>query len=300
MRANQASATAYLIAESTLLTAGTPRLARFIPARAAELSARFIDLNSRGARIRQSFRDSRWGRRGLNFLEKMSIPGLRLHYALRKRFLEETARTALADGFTQMVVFGAGFDTLALRLGREFPLVHFIEVDHPATQRVKTAALDRAADRPANLRFLSLELTGPTWETDLAAGGFRSGVRTLFMAEGLLMYFTPDQVTELFRFVRAEGGAGSRFAFTYMERRPDGRIAFRGLSRVVDLWLRIYGEPFKWGVAPGGLARFLSAEGFQVRDRATPAVFRERYLEPHGLAALPLAHGEYVCVADPV
>ena len=33
-------------------------------------------------------------------------------------------------GAKQVVILGAGFDTLALRLSEQFPSVKFIEVDH--------------------------------------------------------------------------------------------------------------------------------------------------------------------------
>jgi methyltransferase (TIGR00027 family) len=294
MNPNQASATAYLIAESTVLSANTVALAGLIPPRAAELCARFVQPPSRSAVRRRSWRHSRLGRLVLDAMERITIPGLRLHYALRKKYLEESARTALDEGFEQVVVFGAGFDTLALRLAREYPLVQFIEVDHPATQGAKVAALGDA-DKRANLSFVSLELTVAGWPEAMRATIFEPSLRTLFVAEGLLMYLSAAEVDRLFSFVA--GNAGARFLFTFMERSPDGRIAFRNSTFLVDLWLRLRGEPFKWGAARSGLDEFLDARGLPLSAFTDAAELRQRYLTP-ALAHLKSAEGESIGVAD--
>jgi methyltransferase (TIGR00027 family) len=235
-------------------------------------------------------------------LERLTIPGIQLHYALRKLYLEEVARAALAERFRQVGIFGAGYDTLALRLHETFPDALFIELDHPATQRRKTQALAARHDTSqiSNLHFLPIDLTRQRLNAALRKfDGYRADAPTLFIAEGLLMYLSPVEVDDLFQTIRESGGPFSRFAFTFMEPQGDGRINFRTRSRVVDLWLNLRREVFKWGIKRSELDRYLAARGFAIRDLATHETFRRRYLEPHTLLArLPLAAGEYVCVAD--
>lgn len=298
MKANKASATAYLIAQSTILLSQSPDLSRFIPHRAAELSARFFPISTAFDRVRHWFDKTALNHRMLGGLERLTIPGIKLHYALRKKFLEETVRHAIADQFEQVVVFGAGFDTLAFRLAEEFTEVRFIEVDHPATQGAKITALGQPNSVPENLHFVPLELTGGLSLAALAQGGYCPAARTLFIAEGLLMYFTEIEVATLFAFVREQSGAGSRLAFTFMERRADGRIGFRESSRLVDLWLRVKGEPFKWSLEPDRVPEFLTDQGFDLLDLATPEFFRSHYLNRPELRYLPLAAGEFVCLAN--
>lgn len=294
MRATTASATAYLIAESTVLSADTPGLASLIPSGAAELCARFIRPSTTFAAGKRWFRHSRAGRLGLEVLERISIPGIRLHYALRKKYLDEIVRTAVAEGFEQVVVLGAGFDTLAVRLAREFPAVQFLEVDHPATQDAKTAALrDERVTR--NVQFVPLELTGAHWAKVLRAAIEQPTRRTLFVAEGLLMYLSEAEVNRLFSFV--SGFAGARFLFTFMEPRADGRIAFRNSTFLVDLWLRLRGEPFKWGVAPVDLPVFLDQHAMELAEFTDAPALRRRYLTA-SLAPLTSAEGESIGLAD--
>lgn len=294
MNPNNPSATAYLIAESTVLSANTAALAPLIPPSAAELCAKFIKPRSSAANRRRNLRHSRIGRVLLDALERISIPGLRLHYALRKRYLEEQTRAAVNDGFEQAVVFGAGFDTLALRLAREFPRVSFVEVDHPATQAAKQAALS-TKEIPPNVSFVPLELTGAGWASALRASGVDPAYRTLFLAEGLLMYLSAVDVGRMFAFVSSFDRA--RFLFTCMEPRANGRIAFRNSTFLVDLWLKLRGEPFKWGIGRNSLTEFLCRQGFALSEFTDAAELRRRYLDP-SLAHLTSAEGESIGVAD--
>jgi len=307
MKADNPSATAYLIATSTLFVAADPAAGRLIPARAVELSAAFVAARSRLARWAQSALRRPRVRPFVSALERLTLPGIQLHYALRKLYLEETLRAALSgsEGIRQVVIFGAGYDTLALRLHETFPNVQFIETDHPATQRRKTRALaahhDSRLQRPEtrNLHFLPVDLTRQQLAATLQNfAGYRAHAPTLFIAEGLLMYLSPTEVSNLFQTIRESSGARSRVAFTFMEPQANGQVNFRTRSRAVDAWLSWRGEIFKWGIERDALPLYLRARGFSVREIATEETLRRRYLEPKALAHLPLAAGEYVCIAD--
>ncbi len=303
MSADSASSTAYLIAGSTVFVSRDRHVGRLVPAHAAELCARFINARPRLAgRLLSALSAGRLRRLG-TLVERLTVPGIQLHYALRKRFIEEQTRAALAAGFTQAVVLGAGFDTLALRLCGEFPATRFFEIDHAHTQRLKIAALAGSEDaRSRNLFFIPLDLARARLETALlSCAAFRRDAKTLFIAEGVLMYLAPGEVDELFRSVRDSCTSETRFVFTFMEpRRADGRLAFRNASRAVDAWLAWRGEPFCWGASRARLAELLALEGFRPREIADADTLRRRYLDGSALAHLPLAAGECICVADRV
>ncbi len=310
MKADAPSATAYLIATSTLFVAADPLAGRLVPAGAAELSARFVAARSRMVRfVQDAILRRKCARPLVSALERLTLPGIQLHYALRKLYLEETTRAAIAEGVRRVVVFGAGYDTLALRLHETYADVQFVETDHPATQRRKIDALAVSAERsasrqtPNNLHFIPSDLTRTqSLGALLASAVGRDAQPTLFIAEGLLMYLAPREVDDLFRTIRAACGgdnsARSRFAFTFMEPQEDGRVNFLTRSRSVDAWLNWRREVFKWGIERAELPGYLAARGFALREIATGETFRRRYLEPARLAHLPLAAGEYVCVAD--
>jgi O-methyltransferase involved in polyketide biosynthesis len=86
-----------------------------------------------------------WTRALLRAGEQLVLPGIIAHYLSRKRWLEARVSAAFFAGFEQVVVLGAGFDTLACRLHSAHPTVRFFELDHPATQQPKAAALKVAS-----------------------------------------------------------------------------------------------------------------------------------------------------------
>src|SRR5882672_5169852 len=155
MREDRPSSTAALIAAATVFLARDPRLAPLVPAGAAPRCARCLESVSLLRAVQAlSHPALRWAAR---LAERATVPGLLLHFMLRKRWIEEAVRAALAEGCEQVVVVGAGFDTLALRLSREFRSATFVEIDHPATQASKMRAIERTG-APGNLRFVPADL----------------------------------------------------------------------------------------------------------------------------------------------
>ena len=284
MREGRPSQTALLILRSTVLLARDPRLSVLVPPGAAEACRRFLEEVDPAWLAALRWRAAAWApvRAAAFFLERFVIPGITLHYAVRKRWIEEAARAALAEGAAQMVVLGAGFDTLALRLHRELPGVLFVESDHPATQSLKRRALARWGELDPNLELVTLDLTRATPREALAAlPGYDEGADTFLIAEGLTMYLQAGQMDAIFAFLREHAGAGSRIAFTFMEPRADGRIDFPAASRLVRRWLAMVGEPFTWGIRrqrSAGLARRagLRAGGPRRRRGAAAALPRPR------------------------
>ena len=54
-------------------------------------------------------------------MERATHPGIVRHWMLRKKWIELRVRAAIADGADQVVVLGAGFDTLGVRMAVERP-----------------------------------------------------------------------------------------------------------------------------------------------------------------------------------
>lgn len=286
------SSTAAVIAASTVFFARDAVAGHLVPANAARLSARFLDALPKPARSFLNAMSSGSLRFLGPMLERATVPGIQVHYALRKRHIEETARRFIREGGEQVVVLGGGFDTLAVRLADEYQHVRFIEVDQQPTQQIKMNALGERAHNP---RFVPLDVASTTLDKALRSV-LDTSERALFIAEGLLMYLPRASVEALFATVSQLAPAGSRFLFTFMERDAQGRIAFRNQGLLVDRWLRLRGEQFAWGIERDEVAEFVAPFGFHVRETSTSPELRARYLpnDPQ----LPVAVGECVCVAE--
>jgi len=250
LRADRPSSTARLIAAATVFLARDRRYAHLVPKGAAEICARCLSPHWLAAtRLR-------WLPR---LAERATIPGLMLHFMLRKRWIEDAVRGALGRGCRQVVILGAGFDTLAARLAPQFPTVQFIEIDHPATQAPKRAAVERR-----NLEFAAADLAHLPLAQALGASRYRPGEPSVFVLEGLLMYLTAEQVGALFAAI------GDEAVFTVMEPRRDGRLAFHNATWVERALLALWKEPFRWAVPRERLPQFLA--GWQVREVADLAL----------------------------
>lgn len=281
-----------LIAASLALIDGHQEYAGARSGISGAFCARFLQAHSAGTRL--FLRLAHWPGfiHVVKFIEGNTVPGILRHYALRKKCLALLAREALHDAATQIVVLGAGFDPLALALHREFLAARFWEIDHPATQRLKTeAAHDVDATR---FHFIAADLAaGPIDMASLHKTGFDSAQKTLWIAEGLFMYFPETVVANLLNSAAGLSAGGSRFAFTFMEPRRDGKIRFHGQTRLVDCWLSWRGEPFVWGL-----------ERTQISQLAQPwkvvRVFDENDLRALDASPvdLPLAAGELICLAE--
>ena len=173
---------------------------------------------------------------------------------LRKTFCEREVRAAISSGATQVLVLGAGYDTLCWRLAPEFLDVRFFEVDHPATAMAKARAID-AMGRPANMRMVATDLaTQPLPDVLAAEGNWRADSRSVVVAEGLLYYLPAAAVLDLLRRVAECTASGSRIAFTHMESSTLVRSRWMSWGTCA---LRFIGEPWLWFIAPGELPRFL-------------------------------------------
>jgi methyltransferase (TIGR00027 family) len=262
------SNTALLVARGVAFQSTHPRFGHLVPNDAGELARHFVA--AAGRRVRSG--SSRLDRLFVAAQERLTVPGITLHYVLRKRYIEELARAAIGDGFRQLVVLGAGFDTLALRLSHR---VRAVEIDHPATQHLKRTIIDGAIEFvPADFTHETLALRDEP---------------TLFVAEAVFLYLTEEQVRRVLAQIREVERA--RVIFTFWE--PRDPVNFQNATPLADWWLRRAGEPGRWAIAPEKLADFLASEGFSLLRLARDDDYHHRYVSKE----VPLAKGEHIAVA---
>lgn len=196
------------------------------------------------------------------------LPGQFDALGARKAFCERQVRAAIGKGATQVLVLGAGFDTLGWRLAPEFPHVNFFEIDHPATAAPKAKGIAAMGARD-NLHLIAADL-GQRRLVDMLAAHehWNPTGPSVIVAEGLLMYLPPDAVANLFRQCADITGPQSPIAFTYIPAGTDGRLD-AGRWTGLMLWLqKMTGEPWLWAIAPEKLGPFLAAAGWRIDPQA--------------------------------
>lgn len=295
------SRTALGVAVGQLLDARDPATAPLMPPGARELlEANVAAFVPRGPRFLRNL-ERPWFRRLMWRFERFIARGIFLHYLLRKRFIEDAVREALDAGCMQFLVIGAGLDTLATRIAHERAEVQCIEIDHPATQAVKRAALE--GRMPQNLTLLPADLRERRLADVLSESGrFAPDRRSVVVIEGVLMYLPEDAVASLLGQLRDLVPAGGRLVFTFMEPDARGRPRFRGVARwyapILDWGLKRMGEPMQWAITRDALGRWLAEVDWRLLDVGTRETFRARYLVPVGLESREIVDGEYVAIAE--
>jgi methyltransferase (TIGR00027 family) len=194
-------------------------------------------------------------------------PGPRPSGVVRTRVIDDAVRRALAEGCSQLVLLGAGYDTRAYRL-HEAADVETFEVDHPVTQAAKRAALERVpATTSPRVHRVAVDFEHDSLADALAAAGLHPSERTCVVWEGVFSYLTPDAIDATLRWVVETCPAGSRLILTYVDEAAlrsadDGSAWIAAVNHA--------GEPFITGLDPSAAADFFAVRGLHlVADRST-------------------------------
>ncbi|HKN39848.1 MAG TPA: SAM-dependent methyltransferase [Acidimicrobiia bacterium] len=140
---------------------------------------------------------------------------------VRTRFLDDVLADAWSGGCRQVVILGAGLDTRAFRLAWPAGSRCF-ELDLPAVLDFKERALAGSGSGPACERILVPADLLRDWTTPLLTAGFKPGEPTVWIAEGLLIYFTEAENDRLLSEIGAISSPGDRLAVTFS--RPDAGL----------------------------------------------------------------------------
>ncbi len=256
MRKDKPSRTAYKVALSIVTLGAKSGMDRILPPGAVQATEQVLVASGVA-----SARTVRWSRsqRMVSVYEAFDwlLPGQFEAFAHRKAFCEHQVRDGIDAGASQVLVLGAGYDTMGWRLAPEFPSVNFFEIDHPATARCKAKGIDAMGQRD-NLFLMAADLSKRKLMHVLKANeSWKQGGRTVIVAEGLVMYLPPEAVCELFYQCAVVTGVGSRIVFSYIPSGADGRPDVGRWSGLM-LWLqKLIGEPLIWSKRPEELSPFL-------------------------------------------
>jgi methyltransferase (TIGR00027 family) len=261
MREDKPSRTAFKVALNVVTLGAKPGMETIFPPGTVQATEKL--LLASGAANARTIRWSRsqWILSLYKSLDWM-LPGQFEAFAQRKTFCERQVREGIGGGAAQILVLGAGYDTLGWRLAPEFPSVKFFEIDHPATSRLKSKGIDAMGQRD-NLHLIPADLGKQKLVDVLKSEELwdQSG-QTVIVAEGLVMYLAPEAARDLFLQCALIAGAGSRIAFTYIPTGADGRPD-AGRWTGLMLWLqKAAGEPWLWSVRPEELGPFLEESGW--------------------------------------
>jgi methyltransferase (TIGR00027 family) len=207
-------------------------------------------------------------------------PYSRSSAVVRTRAIDDLVCDAIRNGARQLVLLGAGLDSRGSRLDEALNIDVF-EVDHPATQRVKTERLKICMGKlPTNIRYVAVDFEQDALEEKLIKSGYNPAVQAVVVWEGVIDYLTESAVQSSLAVLARLLAPSSLLIFTYTHKGAlDGSKAFSGAHRWRSL-SSIYGEPFLFGFNPDMLSEVLKSYQFQLESDASTEEIAQLYCPP--------------------
>ena len=198
---------------------------------------------------------------------------------IRSRITEHRLQERLGTDLEQLVILGAGLDTLAYRRADLLDGLQVFEVDHPDTQKLKHETLKNAGiEIPSNLSFAAFDFENQTLAEALQQNGIDRTLPTMFTWLGVHMYLDDSAVRAT---LAALGGfaKGSELVMDFM---PEESAVLADavedsiseLRKVVEQM----GEPIKSRYRPEVLEARLLEAGFPKAEFYTAARIAEEVL----------------------
>jgi len=209
------------------------------------------------------------------------IPGVVGGILGRTCFIDDALREALAEGFEQVVVLGAGLDSRPYRIAG-IEKSHVFELDQPATQQYKRTRLQNTLSAlPSHVTFVPVDFEHQELADVLTTAGFREDAKTVFIWEGVTQYLTAEAVDATLRSMSDIAADGSRLVFTFVHSGVlDGSVQLGGgdvLERFTER-----GEPWIFGLYPTEVESYLRERHLRLLEQVDHEAYLERYFKPVG------------------
>lgn len=213
--------------------------------------------------VRKRVQDVHWVKTEQEKYEAI-MPGVNGALAARVRYMDECLIEAIQSGFKQLVVIGAGYDTRAYRIAGVKENIRVFEVDHPLTQEVKIRTISEIFEAPPeHVVYLPVIFGKESVEDKLYPSGYDSRLKTLFIAEGLLMYLPPAAADNLLAFICNASKPGSSFVADYFDVSVvDGASSLKE-AQVLKSFVEREGAHLQFGIPDGSVKAFFSERGFR-------------------------------------
>ena len=207
-------------------------------------------------------------------------PGVYSYMYARTKFIDSVFERALQDGFEQIVILGAGYDTRAYRFctdSRES--IQIFEIDIATTQSEKLKAIEKAQiSIPENLKFVPVNFMKDGLKQKLVSNGFAKGVRTLVIWEGVTMYLDENSFEKTMRDIKEICGNDSELVFDYFYKdMVEGDGSYFGAPES-HASVNEIDERYTFGIEKGEFDSYMGYLGFNVIDHMPPAKIEAIYL----------------------
>jgi methyltransferase (TIGR00027 family) len=213
------------------------------------------------------------GEEGMKIVGLMQAinPSIRKAIVLRARFIDDYACRSLNEGFEQVVLLGAGYDSRFIRLP-EFRGARIYELDLYSTQVIKKSMTRKLlGDLPPNVNYVSIDFSRDSIIQKLLAAGFQRYKKTLFIWEGVTLFLNQDILEKTLGRI-ADICPDSRIVFDFVPSELiDDETDYQGNRMLLRLCADIK-EPLTFGSEPKKITDILTGLGY---DKVSITSMRE-------------------------
>jgi methyltransferase (TIGR00027 family) len=198
----------------------------------------------------------------------------------RDRYFDDYLLACLNQGFAQLVILGAGYDSRAYRFEALRNGVKVFEVDHPATQKSKREAVRRIfGSLPEQVKYVAIDFNQQTLAECLAAQGYDPQAKSVFLWQGVTYYLDPSGVESTLAFIARHAAPGSSVIFDYVDEAvlqgPVGHNEIKNMRR----YRGMTGENLHFGLPVAQIEPFLTRRGFEQVSNICSEQLKELYFK---------------------
>jgi methyltransferase (TIGR00027 family) len=231
---------------------------------------------------------------------RLGPPGTYEWVIARTHYVDALFSRAKAEGFAQVVLLGAGFDSRAIRFQRELSDMAVFELDAPTTQAAKTGQYKkRRIPVPINLHFVPVNFEKEDLAQRLEESGFANGSKTLILMEGVTQYIAPEAIYKTMNIIRDHVGKGSWMVFDYAHASAVGRGTAGKDEILMAKRLAKSGETWQFGLSDDEVGPFLARFGFKIIDQKNPRELEQAYFkDAQGSIAGHISDAQSIVIAE--
>ena len=229
--------------------------------------------------IRKMAKDPAWVR-AEHAKNEQIMPGVNGAIVARIRFIDESLADAIQEGFKQLVIVGAGYDTRAYRVKGVKENLAVFEVDHPLTQEIKVKTIEAILGAlPEHVTYVPVIFGENQLGQCLLERGYRRDMKTLFIIEGMLMYIPAPAVDSLLSFISRASAPGSALVADYFATSViDGTSPLQE-AKVLRKFVESEGAPLQFGIQKNSSETFFNARVFRIVHDINALTCKENYFK---------------------
>lgn len=217
----------------------------------------------------------------------LKAPGKYEYLIARTKFIDAMFKN-MGGNVEQIVVFGAGFDSRAIRFQKELKNATVFELDAPVTQQAKRERIRGAnIQLPENLKFISIDFNKEAVSEKLDEAGFKQNKTCLFLLEGLTMYLNQTSIDQTFQLIDQYTGQDSLIIFDYVSASMVRQEQLQNDPQVIKHYQVLAKAGEKPGFAiDGHIQDFLAKYNLALMEELDSVKLAERYFGEEDLGLL--------------